>query len=414
MPSRLGVHLYPGHTQRSADDRRQIHHRRRHQLRLPLQRQHLSINDDVTMVRGKHQFVFGGEFVRNQLNISNAYESNGIFTFNGDYSGSGPNGGHDRSATRTSTSSGARCLPSSRASSSRTPCARPSPASMSRTPSTPPAADRRRRRPLEPEFMPYDDFNRGTIFNKPAFLANRSSTVYPNAPAGTSSMATRAIPAPSQRTRPGSSHPIRLIVRSHRQRQDRDPRRLRTRLRSGELLHRPAHAAEPALRHRHQPDQTSTSGPISFAAPWSVGPVTTKPLPATPQFPPRRRRSSSRNRSTSFCPRSSTPSYTGSGPPACSISSPTAGRCSSTTSATTPCTSTRHPLSPALYIPGIWGAGGTGCTHRRHGPAGKTRRCRHTLLHNHQSGLAFRASPSPTPPRAINTSVAVAARPRRQ
>ena len=37
----------------------------------------------MTLVRGKHQFVFGGEFVRNQLNISNAYESNGTLTFNG-------------------------------------------------------------------------------------------------------------------------------------------------------------------------------------------------------------------------------------------------------------------------------------------------------------------------------------------
>ena len=47
----------------------------------------------MTWVRGKHQIVFGGEWVQNQLNICNAYETNGIFTFNGEYSGSGPNGG---------------------------------------------------------------------------------------------------------------------------------------------------------------------------------------------------------------------------------------------------------------------------------------------------------------------------------
>ena len=52
-----------------------------------------SIDDDVTWVRGKHQIMFGGEWVQNQLNIGNAYEGNGIFTFNGEYSGSGPKGG---------------------------------------------------------------------------------------------------------------------------------------------------------------------------------------------------------------------------------------------------------------------------------------------------------------------------------
>src|SRR6202044_386642 len=52
-----------------------------------------SVGDDVTWVKGRHQIAFGGEWVQNELNIGNAYESNGIFTFNGEYSGSGPNGG---------------------------------------------------------------------------------------------------------------------------------------------------------------------------------------------------------------------------------------------------------------------------------------------------------------------------------
>jgi hypothetical protein len=47
----------------------------------------------VTWVRGRHQIAFGGEWVQNQLNIGNVYEGNGIFTFNGEYSGSGPKGG---------------------------------------------------------------------------------------------------------------------------------------------------------------------------------------------------------------------------------------------------------------------------------------------------------------------------------
>src|SRR5271155_1225508 len=35
----------------------------------------LSITDDVTMLRGKHQINFGGGWIQNQLNISNAYEA---------------------------------------------------------------------------------------------------------------------------------------------------------------------------------------------------------------------------------------------------------------------------------------------------------------------------------------------------
>ncbi len=53
----------------------------------------LAFADDVTWLKGNHQIVFGGEWVQNQLNISNAYESNGIFNFSGIYSAGGPNGG---------------------------------------------------------------------------------------------------------------------------------------------------------------------------------------------------------------------------------------------------------------------------------------------------------------------------------
>ena len=35
-----------------------------------------------------------------------------------------------------------------------------------------------------PNVMPHDYFNRGVEFNRPTFLANTISTVYPNAPAG--------------------------------------------------------------------------------------------------------------------------------------------------------------------------------------------------------------------------------------
>jgi hypothetical protein len=50
-------------------------------------------SDDLTLVRGKHQIVIGGEYVQNELNLNNGYEGNGIFSFNGAYSGNGPAGG---------------------------------------------------------------------------------------------------------------------------------------------------------------------------------------------------------------------------------------------------------------------------------------------------------------------------------
>ena len=49
----------------------------------------LAVSDDITMLRGKHQLVIGGEWVQNQLNISNAYQSNGNFGFDGRYSANG-------------------------------------------------------------------------------------------------------------------------------------------------------------------------------------------------------------------------------------------------------------------------------------------------------------------------------------
>ena len=52
----------------------------------------LALEDDVTLLMGKHQLVFGGEYARNQLNIANAYETNGVFGFSGVYSANGPKG----------------------------------------------------------------------------------------------------------------------------------------------------------------------------------------------------------------------------------------------------------------------------------------------------------------------------------
>ena len=152
-----------------------------------------SVSDDITLVRGKHQLVVGGEFVRNQLNISNAYESNGTETFNGLYSSNGPTG------TGCGTGGSSQCAAGDanldflwgsmsafqQSKQQQNALRAPIPSlyvqdTFHATPRLTVVAGVR----WEPEYYPHDYFNRGTSFNMAAFLANQVSTVYSNAPAG--------------------------------------------------------------------------------------------------------------------------------------------------------------------------------------------------------------------------------------
>jgi hypothetical protein len=144
----------------------------------------LAFDDDVTLVRGRHQIVFGGEFVRNQLNISNVFEGNGDFTFTGVYSGSGPNGGNTVGSAALDFLQGT--MNSYVQSKEQQNALRaPIPSlyfqdTFHATKQLTIVAGVR----WDPEFMPVDVFNRGSIFSMSAFLANQHSSVYPGAPAG--------------------------------------------------------------------------------------------------------------------------------------------------------------------------------------------------------------------------------------
>jgi Carboxypeptidase regulatory-like domain len=150
----------------------------------------LSFDDDVTWVRGKHQIIFGGEWVQNQLNIGNVYEGNGVFTFNGQYSGSGPNGGStigDQNLDFLMGTLGASGtgvpFQQSKEQQNALRGAIPSLYVQDTYHAT-------KRLTLiaglrwGPNFMPVDYFNRGVEFNMADFLSNTVSAVYPNAPAG--------------------------------------------------------------------------------------------------------------------------------------------------------------------------------------------------------------------------------------
>ena len=141
------------------------------------------------MVRGKHQIVFGGEYVRNQLNIGNAFEGNGVFTFATAYSSYGPTGVQG-SRPKQIGDSDLDFLEGTMTSfvqskEEQNALRAPVPSlyiqdTFHASPRLTLVAGLR----WDPEFMPVDVFNRGSIFSMSAFLANQVSSVYPTAPAG--------------------------------------------------------------------------------------------------------------------------------------------------------------------------------------------------------------------------------------
>lgn len=146
-----------------------------------------SLIDDVNWVLGKHQIVFGGELVRVQENINNAFSSNGTFTFNGTFSEKGPGG---TSAGGTGAEPLLDFLTGSMDEYSQSKAQQnalraPIPSlyvqdTYHATPKLVLTAGVR----WGAEIWPTDYFGRGSTFSMSAFLANQHSTVYPNAPAG--------------------------------------------------------------------------------------------------------------------------------------------------------------------------------------------------------------------------------------
>lgn len=170
------------------------------------------------MVRGKNQFVFGGEFVRNQLNIANGYQSNGNSAFGGFYSSNGPTG------TGACTSGGKvsqcpvgdanldflRGAMSGFAQSKQQQNALRAPIPSLYVQDTFHATHRLTLVAglrWEPEFYPVDYFHRGVVFNYGAFVANQHSTVYPNAPAGVSYYGDAGVPPAFTKSSPWQFSP---------------------------------------------------------------------------------------------------------------------------------------------------------------------------------------------------------------
>jgi hypothetical protein len=146
------------------------------------------ISDDLTWVKGKNQIGVGGEYLRIHFNENVGYQADGSFTFNGQFSGSGPTGQiNGKIVLGDSNLDFLRGAMSAFSQSKEQELAlRGSVPSLyiedtfNAGPHLTVVGGIR----WSPQFMPVDYFNRGSTFDYASFLANIHSAVYPNAPAG--------------------------------------------------------------------------------------------------------------------------------------------------------------------------------------------------------------------------------------
>ena len=213
-----------------------------------------------------------------------------------------------------------------------------------------------------PEFLPTDFFNRGTIFNMAAFLANKTSSIYPNAPAGTFFYGDAGVSRQFTKNSPWQFAPnlgIAYDVGGDG----------KTVIRAGvsflydEVNYYSAQRTQqnPPFATAIKQTQTTTSGPLSFSAPWTKGSLLTNPYPQ-PAIP--------------------TPATAQFFAQSQYIVSPTQYHPADTTQYTMSIqyqfahgwqaqvdyigNKTSHvplglPINPAVFVPGTWGANGTGC-----------------------------------------------------
>jgi hypothetical protein len=154
------------------------------------------IDDDLTWVKGKHLINIGGEYVRNQLNIRNAFTGVGVYGFGSNFSSYGPYGAKGTAANNPN--SGITAVGNGQldflegAMNDFSQGKEQQNALRSTIPALYVQDTFHVTRKLtlvagirwDPNFMPTDVFNRGATFSNAAFLAGTTSTMYPTAPAG--------------------------------------------------------------------------------------------------------------------------------------------------------------------------------------------------------------------------------------
>ncbi|HEY1648675.1 MAG TPA: carboxypeptidase regulatory-like domain-containing protein [Terracidiphilus sp.] len=325
-----------------------------------------SIDDDITWVKGKHQLALGGEWVQNQLNIGNAYEGNGIFTFNGEYSGSGPKGGNTIGDQNLDFMMGTLGSSTPFQQSKKQQNALRGPIPSLYVQDTYHATARLTLvggLRYGPNIMPHDYFNRGVVFNMADFLSNTVSSVYPNAPAGMLYYGDKGVTRQFTKNSYGQFSPnIGLSF---------DPAgNGKTVIRAGGALMFDNPNFFTSQRNQQNPPfatavtnvQTSSSPPIPFNNPWSVGAFTSSPFPQ-PAVPTPSQALFFAQSQYIVMVQQFKPAYTiqwtlsiqrefGHGWQA---QIDYIGN-------TTHRDPVGYTFDPAVFVPGVWGANGTGCT----------------------------------------------------
>jgi len=150
--------------------------------------------DDLNLVKGQHQIVIGGEFFRIHFNEVAGYQNNGVDEFSSIYSGAGPTG--QLNGKTVDGDANLDFLWGAMGANGTTPAFSQSKeqqlALRGNVPSLYIQDTYHASSKLtivaglrwSPEYMPVDYFNRGSTFDYAAFLAGKTSSVYPSAPAG--------------------------------------------------------------------------------------------------------------------------------------------------------------------------------------------------------------------------------------
>ncbi len=138
------------------------------------------VSDDLTWVHGAHQIIVGGEYTRVQFNEVAAYEADGLFDFNGEFSANGPAGGNTYGDANLDFLWGAM-NEFQQSPEDQLAIRGPIPSlyvvdTFHATKRLTIVAGLR----WAPEYFPHDYFGRGTQFNMSDFLADKFSTIYPN------------------------------------------------------------------------------------------------------------------------------------------------------------------------------------------------------------------------------------------
>lgn len=153
-----------------------------------------SVIDDANIVLGKHQILFGGEYIRAQLNVNNSFSSNGTFNFGSNFSLKGP----AQNTTYTPApgyvvQTGNSLLDFLTGSMSSFSQSKPQQNAMRAPIPSLYIQDTYHVSPKlvvtlgvrwSAQFTPHDYFGRGSSFNYANFVNNVHSTRFPNAPAG--------------------------------------------------------------------------------------------------------------------------------------------------------------------------------------------------------------------------------------